>query len=248
MRGIFVHNQLEYRLEVKKDQFEQGDTIPCVLSVKNHGKTPQTVTDLRLDLCRADIKSVRERKFEQFETIAPAAFTLPWEIQPGQDQNAPWTFELDKNCLVSDKAKSLYFLFGTTSGALNQLPLTVQAHAHIRTIVTILETSFQFVLKGQKSADGWVETKLKPPSARRFMMVNELLLNCRFEGPELVQQYVFNVKKMDPTTQSLTLRRGKSEITQRLEEAKYTIPGGFVNHDVLEASINEALNTVSSGI
>jgi hypothetical protein len=123
-----------------------------------------------------------------------------------------WTFALDKNCSITDKSQTLFFRYGTTSGAIGQLPITVKAHPHIEAILGIIETSFQFVLKGQKSSKGWVEAKLKPPTSSRFSMVNELKLGFRFEERALTLKFLFNVKKFETADSAVKIGKGRQRL------------------------------------
>lgn len=246
MKGVFVHNQLEFRLESAAEEFYQGDSFPCTVSVKNHSTSPQSIADLRFELALGDIKSVREKKEDAFEVISSAELKLPWEIGPGQQQSLTWTFQLDKNCPITDNTKTLYLIYGTTSGVMNQMPISILAHAHIQAILRTLDTVFQFVLKGQKSSKGWLNAKFKPPTSRRFSMVTELTLGFHFEGTSLVLRYVFGVKKLDTGVLSVSLKKEKTEVEQQLEEGKYLLPGGYLNHEAIDASIEEALKVVAT--
>lgn len=249
MRAVFFHQNLEYKLEVPKDGFEQGDTLNCTLSLTNRNSSTLSINELRLDLAIADTKDVREKKEENYEIVARAEIKCPFELAAQATQSFPWTYPLDANCCISDKSQSLYVLYGGSAAALGLMPLNVQAHAHIQSILKTMETSFQFVLKGQKSNKGWVEAKLKPPSARRFMLVNELLLSLRFEEErKLALRFVFNVKKFDTGSAKIGVKKGKIEVEKTLEERQYLMPGGFIKQEAVEACIEEAISSVASAL
>jgi hypothetical protein len=250
MKGVFLQQQCEYRLEVAGDGFRQGEAVPCTLSVKNHASAPQPLNALSLRLACGDLKKVRDKSEDAFKIISCADLNPQGEVGAGQQQSFSWTFELDRNCPISEKSQSLYLLYGSTTAAIaaGQLPLTVAAHPHIEAVLRLLESSFQFVLRGQKSSKGWVQAKFKPPTSRRFSLVNELTLSLRFEESLLVLNYSFNVKKFDATTASVGVKKGKSELEQRLDPARYMLTGQHADDQVLGAALEEALSTVATGL
>jgi hypothetical protein len=247
MKGVFIDQQLEFRLEVPKDGAEQGDSLPCTLTVKNHGSASRVLGDLILELGCGDPKSVADKDAD-FEKISSAELSLPWEIAPQQQKNSAWTFALDKNCAVTEKSHSMLFRFGSTSGTLGRLGVAVKPHAYFAAVMELLETSFQFIRKGEKSSKGWMNAKFKPSASKKFSMLNELVLGMRFEGTALLLRFMFNVKKFEGAgTNQVNVKKAKTEVEKRLEENEYLISGGFMNHEALEAAIAAALETVATG-
>ena len=252
MKSVFIHQGLEYRLEVKGDEFFQGDELPCTFTIQNHGSSPVTPTKLELKLAQGHLKKVKEKKEDAFTVIAGADLSALPEVAPGQRQSCNASFTLDRNIAITDKNQSMFLLFGAEGipGASGQMLLTIQTHKHIQTIVSVLETFFQFVLKGQKWEDGWVKTKLVPPAAPRFSLLKELNLGCRFEGDALDLSYVYTVRQFDvhsSSSSSVGIKKGKTTIDQRLESKSYLLPGGFINHETIETLLTEALSPIMTG-
>ena len=252
MKGVFIHQQLEYRIEMPKDAYQQGEQLPCTFSIKNHASTPQTISDVRVQLALKSVQPGKSKKgpalLTEYPVLAAAEVTLPWQLSPQQQQSVSWTFTLDRNCPISEKSQTLCLVHGSAPEPLRELPIVVSPHPHIATIIKIFETTFQFVLKSQKSSKGWVEAKFKPSSARRLFMVNELVLGLQFDGDTLVLRYVFSVKKLDSTSGKVGVRKGKTEVEQRLGPDAYLVLGGFINQEAIEASIEQALQPVSSDL
>ena len=250
MKGIFIYGQLEFRLEVAGEDYCQGDSLACILSVKNHGAAPQTPGELRLDLGEADLKKLKEKKDDALKVTALAVLPAVPEIAPQKQHSVSWTFALDKNCAVSGRERSPCFAYGSgrESAATARLPFTVSPHRHIQKIAGLFESPFQFVIKGQKSTDGRVQIKMKPPTARRLSLVDELVVGFCFEGEALVLEYLFKVKAFETTAASVNVKKGKSEVRQRFEPAQYLLSGGHLNHEFVEGRIKEALSAVETGI
>ena len=250
MRGVFIQDGLEFRLEVTGDDFFQGNAVPCLVSVKSHSDSSRTLSDLRLYLALGNLKKVRAKAQDSFDLISCAEYPPTVELAAGEQKSFSWNFQLDQNCAISDKNQSPYLLYGNSSdaSAVGQLPLTVQIHPYIQAIFGTLETVFQFVLKGNSSKGGWTTTKFKPPTARRFSFVEELNLSCHFDNEALQLKYLFNVKKFNSTEVGVNVTKGKTEVEQRYEASQYLFAGKFVNQEFLEGSINDALAVVSSGL
>src|SRR5690606_15396036 len=113
MKGLLFHQQLEIRLEVEGEEFHQGDSVSCALTVKNRGNEPQQAGKLFLALARGDMKKVKQKADDAFTVIERAedeagSRTIP----PGGEARLSHTFRLEKNCLVTDKNQSLCAVYG----------------------------------------------------------------------------------------------------------------------------------------
>ncbi|MFM1848815.1 MAG: hypothetical protein RL417_2289 [Pseudomonadota bacterium] len=245
MKGAFLHNQMQFQLEVKAESAVQGDVLPCTLSVKNLGGASQSLAGACLELCAGDPKKLKESP-AAYEVVATGVLELPSTAAPQGTAAASCVFTLDKNCTVSEKSKTLFFRYGLTDGGMGELPVTVLPHPHIQKVAEILESAFQFVVKGTKSSKGWVDIKFKPSSSRRYSFVNELVLGARFEGSELVLNFKFNVKKFESSQANVAVSRSKTEVEKRLEEKSY-LSGGYIDHAKVEGVIADALEVVASG-
>lgn len=250
MKGAFIHNQLEFRLEVAGADYCQGDSLSCNLSVKNHAAAAQAIPGVRLDLADTNLKKLKDKKEDALKVISSAALTFPPEIGPQGQGSVAWTFDLDRNCTISDKGQSLFFVYGGVAedACTGQLPLVVYPHRHIQKVVSLFESLFQFVPKGQKSSNGQVQVKMKPPTDRKLSFVEELVLGLSFEKDALRLEYIFKVKAFDTTSTSGNVKKIKTDVSQTFEPEQYILSGEHLNHDFLEVRINEALAVVATGI
>jgi sporulation-control protein spo0M len=248
VKGVFFKEQLEFRLEVRGDEWYQGDTLSCVLSVRNRGAAKQPLSGLYLHLAQASVKSVRDKAYNAFQVVGSARLDAAADIEPGAEQNFPWTFELDKNCVISEKSQSLYLICGreALSNAAGQLAVTVLPHPHIEAVLSLLESSFAFVLKGQKSKKNWVEAKLKPPSGKEYPTLEHLMLSFRFDAETLLLKYCFHLKTIQASATTLTVGKATREIEQQFHSSNYLFPGGLINNQPLETAIAETLAVVKS--
>jgi len=248
VRGVFFKQPFEYRLDVSGDEWRQGDALAAVLTVKNRSNFIQPLPGLFLRLAQGDFKSVREKKPNAFTLIACAELDAQAELGPDEERRFPWTFSLDRNCPVSDKAQSLFLLCGCgeLGDAAGHLALNVQPHPHIDAVLSLMESSFSFVLKGQKSRKGRIEAKLKPPAGKEYPTLEHLLLFFRFVEDSLQLNFCFNLKTLQASATTLEMKKAKREIEQVLPLKNYLFPGGQINNEPLEAAIGETLAAVKS--
>lgn len=246
MKGVFFQQPLEIRVEVTGDEFRQGDTLPCTLSVKNHGAAPVSLSGAVLKLALGDLKKVKQKTEDAFEVIATAELTPKEHAAPQATESMSWTFQLDRNCAITDKAHSLFILYGGLGAAagVGQLLVTVQPHQHIRSFIELMESNFQFIFRDAKSSGGWVDAKFKSPSTREFSMLEELVLGFHFSDDGLRLRYACKVKKFEATSVSLGVRKGKSVIERELKQSQYLLPGGFINPEGIDAEVRDALSGV----
>lgn len=201
-------------------------------------------------LTEANLKKVKAKDEGAFETVASAELERGVEVAAKSEVRFEHTFELGRNVAITDKSQSPYVLYGTGSSpaALGQLLLTVNPHSHIRSIFDSLTTVFSFVNKGESSKGGWTTAKLKAPDARKFSMVEELNLSCRFDGDTLEVRYLFSVKKFEGVAVTMEVRKGKKEILQQWQPSDYLFGQGFIRQEYVEKAVEEALSAVATTI
>jgi hypothetical protein len=249
MRGLFLQQPLEFRLNVTGDSFSQGAQIPCSLTVKNHGETPVHLQDLTLTLALGNLKKIKGRDEGAFEILQTADLDKTIQVPPGSEVSLPHTFSLDANAPITDKNQSPYLLYGNSTEVrgLGQLLVTVAVHPHIRTIFDTMTTVFNFINKGESSKGGAAIGKFKAPDSRRFSLVDELNLSASFTPEGLDLQFAFAVRKFDHGTSKVAVKKGKLEVRKSLASADYLFGGGFVRQEYIEQIIKSALAEVSSG-
>ncbi len=248
MKGVFFKHPLEFRLELTGNEWRQGEKLACQLSLNNRGNVPFSVTAPFLLLARADIKRVREKSADAFAIISSSQLASSLELEAGHEQGFSSAFELDTNCIISDNKQSLYLLCGAGSLAelAGHLAINVIPHLHIEALLSVMENSFSFSLKSQKSKQDFVEAKLKPPAGGEFPSLAQLVLNCQITEDKLVVKYIFHLKTLQADALSLKIGKAKREIVQELEFKQYLFPTGQVQHESLEKAIAEALSVIKS--
>ncbi|MBX7139104.1 MAG: hypothetical protein K1X83_14110 [Oligoflexia bacterium] len=251
MQGVLANKNVIYRLEVAGADYCQGDQLCCALTVENVAVDPVVINTPCLRLVVADLKKVKNRDPAAYaEEIASAACPAEITLAGKEKSRVAWDLTLDRNCVISDKHQTLCFVYGSDASteSLGQLPAVVSPHKQIQGIAAIFESPFQFVPKGQRSNDGWVELKFKPPASKQLALVEELLAQLRFSAEALQMRYLFKVKTFDATETAVKVGKTKSMVEQSLEPRQYMLTSDHLNHDYLESQIGAALKTVSTSM
>ena len=249
MRGVFIQKPVEFRLEVPIESATQGDVVPCTVVVKNRGGEPVPLSHLSLVLALGNLKKVKAKAEDAFETIAAAELVRSLVVAPGAQVEQSWEFRLDRNAPITEKSDTPYLLYGNAvaSSELGQLPLTVKMHPHFRAVFDTCETVLSLINKGETWKDGYTTVKYKAPDLRKFSLVEEISIGVRFVDDSLELVYSFKVKKMEATSTALNFKRGKAEVVQTWAPQDYLFGGGFVRQEYLEKMLDEAFAVVTTG-
>jgi|GEM_PF-1702622 len=252
MRGVFLHQQLEFRLEVANEDLRQGDHVHGTFSVKNHGSAHSIPSAVCVCLCSGDAKKIKAKAEDAFTRIVSAEIEHAFELPPHATHTQSWSIQLDKNCPITDRDRSPYLLYGDSSFdsslALGQLLLSVSPHPHIKAVIDTMESVFNCTNRGLTSRDGCVVAKLRTPDSRRLSLVEELNLSFTFHEHTLNVGYQFKVKRFDTTTPTgVDIKKGKVIISQSWQASDYLFGDDFIHQEFVERSIGEALEAVSTG-
>lgn len=249
MRSVYIQHPLEFRLEVPIESATQGDTVPCTLTIKNHGPEPITIDTPSLQLALRALKKVKAKADDAFEALDRAKLECAQAAAPGAQIVYAWEFKLDRNAPISDKSQTPFLLFGASPeiAKLGQIPLTVKMHPHYRAIFDTCETVFSLINKGESWKDGYTAVKYKAPDLRKFSLVDEISIGARFVDDSLEVLYNFKIKKIDATATTLNFKKGKAEVTQNWSPQDYLFGGGFVRQEFIEKMLEEAFAVVMTG-
>jgi hypothetical protein len=249
MRGVYIQKPLEFRLEVPLETAKQGDSVPCTMTVKNHGSEPSPLSQLSLVLGLGVLKKVKAKADDAYEALSRAELERSHVLPPNGELVITWDFTLEGNAPLSDKNQTPFLLYGNgeTPGDLGQIPLTVTMHPHYRAVFGTCETVFSLINKGETWKDGHTTVKYKAPDLRKFSLVDEILIGVRFVDDSLELVYTFKVKKIDATAHSLNFKKGKAEVAQTWSPQDYLFGGGFIRQEFVEKMLDEAFSVVATG-
>jgi hypothetical protein len=248
MKALLFKPPYEIRLEVKGEEFHQGDTVPCNLSIKNRSTETIATPVPFLSLSHGQSKKIKAKDNDAFVDIDTQSSEVSGELTVDASSVLSHSFNLDKNCLLTEKAQSLYIRFGVEGNeeAQGDLQLNVIAHQDLEGIIGIFETSFQFLLKSVKSKKDWTVATYKAPEGPGYRAIQELQLKLHFDGDNVELIYAFKIERLDATSSALSVKKKKEEHPQTLARSDYMSSAGYVDPEKLEPLIKEILSKVTS--
>lgn len=230
MKGTFFNKPLEWNIETSDESWQQGSLIRGKLRVKNHGAEAVSVQGAGVGLSFAEIKKVHA-KTEGILKPAPV-MTLDGELGPGELRELSFELALPANCPVSDK-KASYFLTYGRDATETHLQLNVQPRALFGKVVGLLDTFHRFKLKEFKGTKSGVEYKLIPPTSRDMANLDGLLLGMEMDGEALTLSFEFQVKKLDTSGVTNSIKKETARIKRTLGPKEYSLGRDMINQDTL---------------
>ena len=202
MKGTTFQNGVEYKVTIDGEAWSQGESISGKIETKP-GSIAQVFLADGLD--------------RKVKVKAADAFVVLNEQAP---QTSPfhWRFELPLSARVSDKAGSLYLLYGSGDHLekYGHLRLNVIPHQLLRDFSDLLTAEFRFALPvfsfGKSKT---TELKLDPPAVKEWTMLDQLVVQLTLHSKTLDLKFIFHRKEIDPTRGGLCTILVKREINRK---------------------------------
>jgi sporulation-control protein spo0M len=231
MKGAFFNKPLEWSIETPDESWQQGSKVKGTLKVKNHGTETVSLSTAGAGLAYTDIKKVHA-KTEGVLKPAPVKTFEDVTLGAGESKELSFELELPANCPVSDK-KATYFLTYGRDASENHLQLNIQPRALFGKLTGLLDTFYRFKLKEFKGTKNGVEYKLIPPTARDMANLDSLLLAMEMEGETLNLTFEFQVKKLDTSGVTNSIKKETARIKRSLAPKEYSLGRDMINQDAL---------------
>lgn len=231
MKGAFFSKPLEWSIETADESWQQGAKVRGTLRVKNNGAEAFPISSSGAGLSYADIKKVHA-KTDGVLKPAPLITFSDAVVGAGETKELPFELELPANCPVSDK-KATYFLTYGKDAVENHLQLNIQPRALFGKLVGLLDTFQRFKLKEFKGTKNGVEYKLIPPTSREMANLDSLLLSMEMDGENLNLTFEFQVKKLDTSGVTNSIKKETAKIKRTLAPKEYSLGRDMINQDTL---------------
>ena len=231
MKGAFFQKPLEWNIETPEESWQQGGKVRGTLRVKNHGSDSVSLKSAGAGLAYADIKKVHA-KTDGVLKPAPLVTFSDEELKAGETKELPFELDLPANCPVSDKKATYFLTYG--QGALeNHLQMNIQPRILFGKLVGLLDTFHRFKLKEFKGTKNGVEYKLIPPTSRDMANLDSLVLSFEMEGEVLNLAFEFQVKKLDTSGVTNSIKKETAKIKKTLQPKEYSLGRDMINQDSL---------------
>jgi hypothetical protein len=203
MKGFSFQSGIEYRVEIKGEEWSQGDSLSGIVTAKPG-------SPIRVMLAEGTDKKIKKKVADAFRIV---------ESKESEGTELHWNFHLPLNATITDKNQSLYLLYGNKEGALpaGALRLSILPHLYLRDFADVLIHHFRFALKSVSAGKkGVVEFKLNPPDSKEFASLESLLLNFKMDSNGIVVDYEFTRNAIDATGGSIASKSVKKTWTKEL--------------------------------
>jgi hypothetical protein len=231
MKGTYFQKPLEWNIETPDESWQQGGKVRGILRVKNHGNEPASLKSCGAGLAYADIKKVHA-KAEGILKPRPQMTFPEGDLAPGETKELNFELDLPANCPVSDKRATYFLTYGKDSKE-NHLQMNIQPRVLFGKLVSLLDTFQRFKLKEFKGTKNGVEYKLIPPTSREMANLDSLLLSLEMEGETLNLSFEFQVRKLDTSGVTNSIKKETAKIKKSLAPKEYSLGRDMINQDAL---------------
>lgn len=241
MKGAYFQKPLAWNIETIGESWEQGSLVRGTLKVTNQGAETVSLENAGVGLAYAEIKKVHSRVDGALKPSPRKDFSSA-SLAPGESMELPFELPLPENCAISDKKASYFITYGLGAGD-THLQLNVHPRKLFTMLVGLLDTFHRFKLKDMKGTKKGVEYKLIPPTSRDMANLEGLLLGMEMTGDTLALSFEFQVKKLDTSGVTNSIRKETAKIQRVLQPKEYSLGRDMINQDgllkVFESVIGE---------
>lgn len=237
MKGVNVSDGIEYRIELKGEQWSQGEEISGTYEAIPHSGDLKAS---KVYFALGDKKKIKKGD--------PKAFTVLWE-EECTGAKKDFSFSLEKNSIVTDSALGLFCLFGHKDDLLScgSLEVNTVPHSHLTQIISVIENFLRFKVKKIKyqAKQSQVDFQMVPPVSREYSSMEKLSLKMvkTDQGCELF--YTISLKKLDSADLGMQIAKKKVDLQANWTEREYLICGDTVDQDRVQklvvSTLQEAL-------
>ncbi len=253
MKGTLFDNDRELILNIKGDQWHQGEKIAGTfalkhLSEKNDDKKKNFEEKITLKIALGEFKKVQNKDENAFQVLAEETLLL-------DEKNAqqPFSFQLSLNAPITDKKISPYILFGPLQNlTFSHLQLIVLPHPWLTQIKGYFETFFRFKTKELKTSKidkkwGGLNLKFIPPQSRDLANMTSLELDFYFpkeSTQEIILKYSIDLKKIDGQSAVQKLTSTTQELDFHFQSKDFLLAPNLLNQDFFINHIKSILDPI----
>jgi sporulation-control protein spo0M len=242
MKATYFNKPLEWNITTLDETWPQGGVVKGSLKVRNHSDQLIKLETSGIALAEAEIKKIHSKT----PNALKIQFSLPLlkdKLNPSEELNQDFEFNLPLNCNISDKKTSFYLSFGSEFKE-SHLQLQMTPHPIILKILGLLDTFFRFKLKEYKNSKKGVEFKFIPPASREMANVESMLIIFHLKGDHLQIKFDFQIKKIDTSSPTNKINKDILTIERELSEKQYLLSGQHLHQDNLLKIFEEVLSQV----
>ncbi len=245
MKGTFLNQQIEYQLSIAGESWAQGESLNGSLKIINHSSSAFPLENIGFFLFLGVVKKIKAQDDSGIEIIYQENFKEK-KLESKKDLTLPIKYSLTHDAHLSETTKSIYVSCGHKDNFLNigYLPLKITPLKTIHTFLEIFSTFHKFKVKSLKTKKNFVEAVMVIPSSKDYTNVQKFKMLLRVQEENLEVNYLFNLKKIDFTESTNSLKSEKKEFSTTLTPKEYKFHGDSLNQDFILKSTKEILDQV----
>lgn len=243
MKGFFFQRPLEYHLIAEGEEWEQGGKIHGTLRVKNTENDSVNLEILQIGLAYGVFKQIKAKEADAWSEMKTQVLAQNITFSPQEEQSYNWDFNLPSDYPITDKAGSLFLLYGNEDiYSQGRIDVRMKLIPILQSFLQTFETQFRFQKKYEKSKQEFTEVKLVPPDSKDFPTLDHVLCLLRIHEGVMEIRYNFKMKALGrkEDQEKMKVVRKKREHQQQFTEAQYA-QGGFPNRECFRQAIQEAV-------
>ena len=245
MRGLYFAKPLEYRLEVPRDTFVQGEPLRGTLSVTNRDSKAHSKLALHIGLAYGNFKEIKSEGVKALQVLERVTLAENFSLKPDQDKQVEWELPMGLGAPIQSKEGGPFLLYGgdlDKPESRGQIDLPVQLAPPLAAFLTTIENHFAFELRGSRCVDGLLEGRFKPPSS--YPTLDELTVELRVDAKAVNVEFLGRGKG---------LKRGEEGgVAPKQRTAKKSVPveqflprSGLPNRALYRALVDELLPSIA---
>jgi hypothetical protein len=266
MKGTHIYQGKEFQVNIEGEKWNQGDRIRGHFQAKFESGSLADLQEPGVMLAYIPSKRIKRGSLADQLTIMECKTFSAEEL--ADFKKCTWDFYLGTEMLITEKAGSLFLLFGETTDIENmgKLQIVIDPHPLLEGLLEIMRTFFRFKPKEWKNKEGSITCKLVPPDGRDFSTMKVLDLigvvketgagdssheegrprPGRSHGKEkfLHLKFLFTVNGLQHDTISTKLTQAQKEYSLVLSPKDYLTFGTALNQDRLISEITQILEQV----
>ncbi len=245
MKGTFLNDQIEYQIQLNGEQWLQGQSISGSLKLTNHSNSDLNLDDIGHYLCLGVPKKIKLKDPTAFSILEKNIFEENTLVAK-ESKSLAIDYQLPENAHITETIKSLYISCGKKDSfyETGYLPLKILPLQTISSFLDIFSNFYKFKIKSIKSKKDFVEATMNVPASKEFTGVEKLKILSRIHEKNLELNYVFNVKKIDFTASTNTLKSDVKKIPVIMTPKQYQLYGDSLNQEEILKSIDTVLEQV----
>jgi len=241
MKGTVFQENCQIDLNILGESWIPGQIIKGTLEIKNLGPGPIAIQNHGVGLGHGEFKKVQTSNKSALVPDKKTTFEANKMLGPGASESLEWSFNLPETAPITDKAGSLFIMFGNLEDKQKggHLQLTVSPRPLIKEFCQLIENFQRFKVKEWRQKKDRIQIKLVPPNSREFAGVESLILLTKEVEGSLHLDYEFGLKKIGYGQGEVAVQKQDLKLNFVLPLKQITFGKDMIDQDKILNHLND---------